>query len=612
MQTLQQLTIIENPNPRETLTDGEKYLIEMLSKIDRFKEWTLYVQPFINSMHPDFILMHREKGIIIIEVKDWNLHLPIYNKPEHILGTDQHYYRSNPVDQVNSYKDVLLKYELTNFLTVNEQYHEKSLAMISTVIYFHEATHQQGLVFCNNPDPKNCFIWDRQTIETLYRYNQRNDNLYPACIFYPKSNFAKDNGQYMQQLADELHAILRQSDYVRERRTPTQLAPEQQALVPIKMGRPRRWSGVAGSGKTLILAEKASQAIKQGLNVLIVTFNITLRHYIRDLCSQQYGLENREYLRSNLTITHFHGFLKTAMTETGSIIHNSSDNVEEYTNKCIKTIITRLKEYHPYYLKYDCIFIDEGQDFNGPWIMFLKQFHTNNGELLIMYDKAQSIYEDRGIWITDPSQNAGIGFSGRAGSLNVSHRLPESIVHQVQRLSDVFGNNTNIVAKSTQTDLFTQIEWKDAPLSASFADICHSKVREILNRGVSTIEDITIITMKEDTGIEIVNALKRKGYPISHVYDLDGTRDYAKRRNEKWRFQPGKNKLKVCSYHSFKGWESSHIILLLEGIGDEKNTIEEMKKALFISLTRVKSFSDSRSFTCINNCEELKFLSSYF
>ncbi|MFE6168451.1 NERD domain-containing protein [Viridibacillus arvi] len=293
MQTLQQLTIIENPNPREPLTDGEKYLINTLSKIDCFNGWTLFVQPFINSMHPDFILTHREKGVIIIEVKDWHLKPPSYMAPAQILGDNNNYHFSDPVAQVNAYKDMILKYELTNFLSANEHYHRNSFGMISTIVYFHKASRAEGLAFCDHPNPKSCYIWDQNVVENLYHFNERNDALYPPFLFFLQSNFAKGNGQYLQQLVDELHALLRQSDYVRERRTPIKLTPEQQALVPIKIGRPRRWSGVAGSGKTLILAEKASEAIKQGLNVLIITFNITLRHYIRDLCSQQFGLENR-------------------------------------------------------------------------------------------------------------------------------------------------------------------------------------------------------------------------------------------------------------------------------------------------------------------------------
>lgn len=65
--------IIENFNPSDPRTEGEKYLMDNFSTSPRFNGWTIFEQPHINSMKPDFILLHPHKGIIIIEVKDWNL-----------------------------------------------------------------------------------------------------------------------------------------------------------------------------------------------------------------------------------------------------------------------------------------------------------------------------------------------------------------------------------------------------------------------------------------------------------------------------------------------------------------------------------------------------------
>lgn len=611
MFTKKGVTIIENPNPNEPITEGEKYFKEIIINSDRFEGWTLYEQPVINSMHPDYILTHREKGILIIEVKDWHLNPPQYLGNAQVLGANGKYFTSNPVDQVISYKEMISKYELYEYLEATERFAENSLAMITTIVYFHVANREQALSFCGYPNPRSCLIWTRQDLEQLCLNNQRDPSKFPECLFYPRSNFAKDPSQTMQKLVDNLDTVLRPSDYARERKEKISLYPEQLELIPIKPGRPRRWSGVAGSGKTLILSTKAAEAIKAGHNVLILTFNITLRHYIRDLCSQQFGEGNRRLLKSHLTIAHFHGFLKILMTELGIKV-SSSDDFELYTNQVISSISERILTSHPDYLKYDCILIDEGQDFTGQWIMFLKQFYTAKGEILIMYDKAQSIYEGRGIWITDSTQNKGIGFSGPPGNLKVSHRLPESIVHQIDRLSGLFNMKERIVSKFTQGDLFTKIEWMNILPFDNRTNIILEKINSILNDKISRIEDITIITMQEDTGIEIVNSLSNQPFSISHVYDLSGQGDYGQRRNEKWRFQPGKGKLKVCSYHSYKGWESSHIIFLLEEIGEGETKFEEMRKALYIALTRINSFSDSRSFTCINNCVYFNYLSKYF
>jgi hypothetical protein len=36
-------------------------------------EWEIYVQPHLNGLRPDFVLLHPRVGIAVFEVKDWNL-----------------------------------------------------------------------------------------------------------------------------------------------------------------------------------------------------------------------------------------------------------------------------------------------------------------------------------------------------------------------------------------------------------------------------------------------------------------------------------------------------------------------------------------------------------
>ncbi|NRG30674.1 AAA family ATPase [Niallia circulans] len=405
--------------------------------------------------------------------------------------------------------------------------------------------------------------------------------------------------------------IFHKYPYFRERKQPITLTTEQKRLVELKSGSIRRWSGVAGSGKTLILATKATEAIMKGQRVLILTFNITLRHYIRDLCSQQHGQENRRLLKTNLTIAHFHGFLKILLAELK--LSAQKDDVENYTINVMNAISDEMNVNFPGHLKYDSIFIDEGQDFNGDWIRFLKQLYTNNGELLVFYDQAQDLYK-QSLWITDPIHIEGIGFKGQLGNLKISHRLPQSIVSQIGILRNLLDmeNQEKILTMNSQQDLFTRINWQNISADENRAQVVEKNIRTILSEGISTIEDITVITMKEDTGIELVNYFESLNVKTSHVYDLSGQKDYNERRNEKWRFQPGKGRLKVCSYHSYKGWESSHIILLLEGIGDDLKRKEELQNALFIAITRVNAFSDSRSFLCINNCPDFNWLVPHF
>ena len=104
--------VIENSNPLDSRTEGEEYLLNVFSSSPRFEGWTIFEQPHINSMKPDFILIHPEKGIIIIEVKDWNLSSSTYQNDEYIIGTNGEKIKKSPIRQVENYKESILKTEL--------------------------------------------------------------------------------------------------------------------------------------------------------------------------------------------------------------------------------------------------------------------------------------------------------------------------------------------------------------------------------------------------------------------------------------------------------------------------------------------------------------------
>lgn len=603
--------VIDNPNSRENVEEGEKYFKERVCSAQIFDGWTLYDQPVFNSMKPDFILTHPEKGIIIVEVKDYHLNPPAYKSIGLVLGTDGKYKSRNPISQVQIYREELMKYEIKEFLYADEKLENQAYGIINTVIYFHKASREQAVSFCGAHN--YILFWSKHELDYLCTNLQPkpNNQYYPRCLFHQKSKFAREPERILQKIVGDLEGILRPSDYARERIQPIELTPEQKRLVRQSEGSVRRWGGVAGSGKSLVLASKASEAIKNGERVLILTFNITLRHYLRDLCSQQHGLEDRGLLRSNLTISHFHGFLKILLAELK--ISSPELNLEDYTDNMMIRISEEIQEYLPDHLRYDSILIDEGQDFTGEWIIFLKQFYTEKGELFIFYDQAQDLY-NQSTWITDPLQIKGIGFKGQPGHLKISHRLPQAIVFQVEKLRNIFNIRSQepIQPSTSQQDLFTRIYWINSSLKDRLI-IIEKYITSILTDKTSNIEDITILTMKEATGIEVVQFIEGEtNFKTSHVYDLTGEKNYKKRRNEKWRFQPGKGRLKVSSYHSFKGWESSHIILLLECIGDESVMRKEKQDALFIAMTRVNSFSDSRSFLCINSCMPFNWLKTYF
>lgn len=74
-----------------------------------------------------------------------------------------------------------------------------------------------------------------------------------------------------------------------------------------------RVRGVAGSGKTQVLAYRAGKLASQGYRILILSFNITLWHYIRDMIQRS----PFQFSWNRFTFNHFHGFCKDILNEFG-------------------------------------------------------------------------------------------------------------------------------------------------------------------------------------------------------------------------------------------------------------------------------------------------------
>ena len=268
---------------------------------------------------------------------------------------------------------------------------------------------------------------------------------------------------------------------------------------------------------------------------------------------------------------------------------------------------------------YDYILIDEGQDFRGDWIRFLEKFYTKKGELFIVYDKAQDLYE-HGIWIEDSQETKNIGFRGQPGSLKYSYRMPKEIIEKIGLIRKELGivGEDILIPKnnSTQISLLSKMEWINCDINSEDDKLnkINSKIKEL--RENNQLEDITILTTNENTGVDIVKFFMNKGIKVSHVYDMNKKKNEKNRRNEKWKFRGGTGRLKICSYHSYKGWQTPNIILVLDSCGSE-NIVDIRKNvgnAIFISMSRVKpnSMNGQFSFKCFNYLPEYNFLEKLF
>lgn len=330
-------------------------------------------------------------------------------------------------------------------------------------------------------------------------------------------------------------------------------------------------------------------------------------------------------MKKDYRVLYFHEFLKVVAASyciklpyNELDIHNNKDY--DFTKDWIKCLENFMElNPLPYELKYDYILIDEGQDFRGDWIRFLKKFYTKKGELFIVYDKSQDLYE-HGIWIEDSQQIKNIGFRGRPGYLKYSHRIPPKMIEKIELVRKELGiKEENILSLKNdfrEINLFGSIEWTNCDTNSKDDKLnkIDSKIKEL--RENNKLEDITILTTNENTGVDIVKFFMNKGIKVSHVYDMNKGKNEKNRRNEKWKFRGGTGRLKVCSYHSYKGWQTPNIILVLDSCRSENivDIRKNVSNAIFISMSRVKpnSMNGQYSFTCFNYLPEYNFLEKLF
>lgn len=84
-------------------TEGECTLLNFLMK-NLDDSFEIFYQPFLNGDNPDFAIMRRGSGVLLIEVKDWNLE-HYYTDADTNWHLKKNYIRiKSPLNQVDSYK----------------------------------------------------------------------------------------------------------------------------------------------------------------------------------------------------------------------------------------------------------------------------------------------------------------------------------------------------------------------------------------------------------------------------------------------------------------------------------------------------------------------------
>lgn len=394
-------------------TDGELTLLRFLdSNLD--DSFEVYFNPYMNGDRPDIVIVRKRYGILIIEVKDWDLDAYKLDERKHWTLKDCTSTRvSSPIEQVLKYKENLYTLHLDE-LFEKRICDYKYMNMISCAVYFHNASQTKVEDLLVNPysaDTKYQFFLAKN-IKLIGRDTLVKDKFNQILwSLYLLSN--TESRLFSDSLYESITHFLLPTTHQKEEGRRIKYLKKQEQIIFKNDRKEFVVEGVEGSGKTTVLARRAVQEyvnLKQDNyepQILILTYNITLINFIRDKINQVQ--ETFEW--KSFTILNYHHFIGNQLNNLGIPIvlpqnRNTSDSIERkkltpeqsqyldrhyYSN--IQLFLELKEQIQSSNLSYDAILIDEIQDYKYNWFEILKRaFLKDGGDFILFGDEKQNIY----------------------------------------------------------------------------------------------------------------------------------------------------------------------------------------------------------------------------
>jgi hypothetical protein len=598
---------------RTPLTAGELRVLEFF---DRYlpEGWEIYVQPHLNGLRPDFVLLHPQIGIAVFEVKDWHLEAMPYfvretNGVPSLWSRDQEGQefrrRDNPVEKVVWYQQKILDLYCPKLgLLVKKQAYALSV-ITAGVIMTETNTARATELF--QPFLKH-FGWLDDKAKK-YHPVVGQDALAKGDLnaIFPSAKL-KQSRFMTPALADDLRSWLREPDHAVEQRTPLPLTPKQKEIATTRTQTGyRRVKGAAGAGKSLALAARAAHLAGEGKEVLVVTFNITLWHYLRDLAVRyDHPSQPVPNFMQNITWLHFHEWCGCVCQEVGlgqdyRQLFAHSDAHDDLFKERIPALVERaLKEAPESISSYDAILVDEGQDFNLTWWNLLRQVRREGGEMLLVADATQDLYRQACHWTDE--QMRGAGFTGPWFQLEGSYRLPPGLIPYLRRFAETFLSGSDIDLPTLPTEV--QGDWLPLTLrwlqvrEQDAVDACVQAVCDLVSNSPNiTWADITLLVATHKMGMCCLDKFKEKNIQVCHVF----AKDHQSQKRLKMQFWMGDPRLKAATVHSFKGWETRALVVHIS----QAMTASDLAE-IYVALSRLRSSEKGSFLTVVCSAPELE------
>lgn len=526
----------------------------------------MYIDPVVNEVAVDFIIVRPNKGVLLLNVFEENLNECTLSADKKEINVHGQLYQS-PIDLISlcqsSIKDGIEELLMS---TIEDS---RNFSLIKKAVVFSE----------NSIDEiKNFFGFEGHIVNFTYVFGKEFIGSREVTLnLYNTIGFLYNNVAFDDVVRRKLAKIISPSWHsYQEGRIDIQPIGAQRRLAESSMTQ-QKISGVAGSGKTQVLAFRAVNALKRtGGDVLVLTYNITLANYLKFRLSEI----REDFSWEKIDVYPYHQFFRIRAAECQLHVEFGSYQDETFFGNSRN------------HKKYSAVFVDEVQDYTTEWLRIIMQnfLLEPNGELVVFGDPKQNVYQRPldtngdirlgvigGQWnrqlttsrrFTNPRlANLATAFQAQfmanlpTDNIAAENAIPNTLNFQILTYIDLRQNNSidSIIANIINIITNDNNEARDFVVLASSTKLLRN-IDILYRQRTNEQTEITFISSESLERLKQIHQVTDE-----RLANWKFNRDFeALERTRKQLFTTDKRCLKISTIQSFKGWESPSVIVILE------------------------------------------------
>ena len=536
------------------------------------------------SMHPDFLVLHPSRGLLVVEVKDWKLEsIQSVDKLRVTLLADGREKReSNPLEQARQYAFGVCRLFESDPALVGEPGTAFQGRLVFPWGYGVALTNISRKVFSGtdlgNVIPPERVICQDEMAETVgpEEFQKRLWGMFgvtfPCLLTLPQVDRVR------WHLFPEIRVSQGTFDLGRSTE-PAESVPDivrvmdlQQEQLARSMGEGHRIiHGVAGSGKTMILGYRARHLARAlAKPVLVLCYNAALAARLGHMLAEQ-GLGEKVNVRS------FHSWCMRQL-ELYQVSKPEGDG-DSLWSAVVEAVIRGVDRGQIPRAQYGAVLIDEGHDFEPEWLKLVAQMvDPETNSLLVLYDDAQSINQS-GRRLQFSFSEVGIQARGRTTVLKLNYRNTAEVMacackfaRELLSAKEADEDGIPLLVPETAGRRGELPELAELPNEQGELEFVAERARALRDSGMPW-KDMAVLVRMNHQGQRIADYFARAQIPASLVA----------RTRLRW----DEDTVKILTFHSSKGLEFPAVFIpFLESMPHRADDLPGEAKLLYVAMTR--------------------------